>query len=116
MNSKNLIAFVLAGLFLMNLTLSQSASLLEVLTGKEVTVVHPFCKKVISNANKTDSHKVDNSASSSYEISAICNTVFNFKTTSFTFFTVKDNFKEYVFEDALHINLFAERFYIPPRV
>lgn len=116
MIAKRLIAFFLTGLFLVNLTAAQSSSLLQILTGKEVTVVHPFCKKAISNSNKTTSFKVDNSAASSFEISAICTTVFDPKTTSFTFVTAEDNFKAYVFAEPLHINLFAERFYIPPRV
>ncbi|MCG2420170.1 hypothetical protein K8089_14160 [Aequorivita sp. F47161] len=116
MNAKNFIAFFLAGLFLMNITLSQSGELLQVLTGKEVTVVHPFCKKAKSTSNKTTSFKVDNLAANSFEISAICTTIFDFKTTSFTFVAAEDNFKAYAFAEPLHINLFAERFYIPPRV
>ncbi len=116
MIAKHLIAFFLTGLFLLNLTVAQSGSLLQILTGKEVTVVHLFCKKAKSNSNKTTSFKVDNSAASSFEISAICTTVFHLKTISFTFVTAKDNFKASVFEEPLHINLFAERFYIPPRV
>tara|TARA_R110000772_G_scaffold188073_1_gene299159 strand:+ start:402 stop:746 length:345 start_codon:yes stop_codon:yes gene_type:complete len=113
---KNLIAFFLASLFLLNLTLSQSGSLLQVLTGKEVTVIHPFCKKAKRTSSNSESFKADNSASTSLEIAAICNTVFDLKTTTFTFIAAEDNFKNYAFKDALRINLFAERFYIPPRV
>tara|TARA_R110002050_G_scaffold286654_1_gene437377 strand:- start:34 stop:336 length:303 start_codon:yes stop_codon:yes gene_type:complete len=100
----------------MNLSLSQSTGLLKVMTGKEVTVVHPFCKKSKSKSNTQDSIKRDLSSAGSIDILAVCNTVFDFKTTSFTFVPAEENFKKYSFSDALRVNLFAERFYIPPRV
>lgn len=116
MNAKSLIVFFLTGLFLMNLMAAQSGALLQVLTGKEVTVVHPFCKKSKSNSTSGDSVKFDNSAANSFEIQAICTTVFDFKITSFSFTSAEDNFKDYVFSEILHSNLFAKRLDIPPRV
>ncbi len=115
MKSKNLIVFFLTGLFVMNLMAFQSGAMLQVLTGKDVTVVHPFCKKSKSISTAGDSVKLDLSATHSFDISVICNTVFNFKTTSFSFIPAEDNFKNDVFSETLHLNLFAERFYLPPR-
>ena len=116
MNAKNLTAFFLTGLFLMNLLAFQSNGLLQVLTGKEVTVVHPFCKKSKSTSTSDDTLSMDLSSLSSLEIPVICTTVFDFKTTSFSFVFAEDNFKDYVFADALHLNLFSEPFLLPPRV
>lgn len=116
MNSKNLIVFFLTGLFVMNLMAAQSGALLQVLTGKEVTVVHPFCKKSKSNSKTGDSIKIDNTAVDSFQIQAICNIVFDFKTAYFSFIHAEENFKNYAFTEILHSNLFAERLEIPPRV
>ena len=116
MNVKNLIAFLLTGLFLINLLAFQSNGLLKVLTGKEVTVVHPFCKKLKSGPTSGDTFLMDMSSISSLEIPVICTTVFDFKTTSFSFILVQDNFKHYVFSDALHLDLFSEPLLLPPRV
>ncbi len=115
MNLKNLIALFLTGLFLMNLTVSQSGGLLKVLTGKEVTVVHPFCKKSKSTSNKGNALTADPTSTSSIEIPAICTTAFDFKTASFSFVTAENNFKAYGFTDILHLKLFTEQLYIPPR-
>ncbi|MGO3183549.1 MAG: hypothetical protein ACTIJ9_12040 [Aequorivita sp.] len=116
MNVKNLTAFFLAGLFLMNLLAFHSGGLLQVLTGKEVSIVHPFCEKSNSSSNSDDTLKMDHSALSSLEIPVICTTVFDFKTASFSFVLAEDNFKDYVFSDTLHLNLFSEPLYLPPRV
>lgn len=116
MQLQKTIAIIFTGLFLLNLSLSHSGSLLKVLMGKEVTVVHPFCKNAKNKTTETSAFKVDKSVSNSFEISAICTTVFNFNTTNFTFIAATDNFKEYLFKDSLLINLFADQFYIPPRV
>lgn len=116
MNSKNLIVFFLTGLFVMNLMAAQSGALLQVLTGKEVTVVHPFCKKSKSNSKTGDALKIDSTSVNSAQIQAICSTVFDIKTASFSFISVEDNYKVYTFSEILHSNLFAERLEIPPRV
>lgn len=116
MKSKNLTAFFLAGLFLINLLAFQSNGLLQVLTGKEVTVVHPFCKKAKSLFTAEDSFTVDHSSVHSLEIPVICSSVFDLKTTSFSFVFAEDNFKEYVFSNTLHLNLISEPLFFPPRV
>ena len=116
MKSKNLIVFFLTSLFMMNLMAAQSGALLQVLSGKKVTVVHPFCKKPKSNSKTCNSIKSDNTAVDSFQIQAICTTVFDFKTASFLFIAVEDNFKDYAFSESLYSNLFAERLEIPPRV
>lgn len=116
MNAKNLTAFFLTGLFLMNLLAFQSNSLLQVLTGKEVNVVHPFCKKAKSTSTSDDSFSMDLSSLSSLEIPVLCTSVFDFKTSSFSFALAEDNFKNYIFSDALHLNLISEPLLFPPRV
>ncbi len=115
MNTKNHIAFLLSGILLINLTLGQIPRFFEVLTGKEVTIVHPFCKKAKNNAQH-DSFKVNKASSGSFILSAICTTVIDFKLVAVKFFTGVDNFKDYIFKDSMRKNLFAKRFYIPPRV
>lgn len=116
MNAKTLTAFFLMGLFLMNLLAFQSNGLLQILTGKEVTVVHPFCKKSKSASTSEDTISVNLSSASSLEIPVICTTVFDFRSISFSFVSVEDNFKDYVFSDTLHLNLFSEPLFLPPRV
>lgn len=116
MKSKNLIVFFLTGLFMMNLMAAQSGALLQVLSGKEVRVVHPFCKKSKSNSKSSGSIKIDNTAVDSFQIQAICTSVFDIKTAFFSFIAAEDNFKNYAFTEILHSNLFAESFDIPPRV
>lgn len=116
MITKNLTVFFLAGLFLINLLAFQSNGLLQVLTGKEVTVVHPFCKKTKNLFTAKDTFTMDHSSIHSLEIPVICSSVFDLKTTSFSFVFAEDNFKNYVFSDALHLNLSSEPLLLPPRV
>jgi len=116
MNVKNFTTFFLTGLFLMNLLAFQSNGLLQVLTGKEVTVVHPFCKKSKSTSASDDTFTMDLSSVSSLEIPVICSSVIDFKKASFSFVLAEDNFKEYVFSDTLHLNLFSEPLFLPPKV
>lgn len=116
MNVKNLTAFFLAGLFLMNLLAFQSNGLLQILSGKKVTIVNPFCEKSNSSSNSDDVFSLDHPSVHSLEIPIICTTVFDFKTASFSFVLAQDNFKEYVFSDKLHLNLFSEPLLLPPIV
>lgn len=116
MNAKNLTAFFLVGLFLMNLVTFHSGGLLQVVSGKKVSVVYPFCEKSKGISNSDETLTLDHSTVNSLEIPVICTSVFDFKTTSFSFVLVEDNFKDYVFSDTLHLNLFSEPLYLPPRV
>lgn len=116
MISKNLTAFFLMGIFLVNLLAFQSNGLLQVLTGKDVSLVHAFCKKSKNSFTSDDTITMDFSSVHSLEIPVICNSVFDLKTTSFSFVLAEDNFKEYVFSDTLHLNLFSEPLFFPPRV
>ncbi|WP_026452439.1 hypothetical protein [Aequorivita capsosiphonis] len=116
MNTKNLTAFFLAGLFLMNLMAFQSGALLQILSGKKISVVHPFCENSKSTANSDATFSLDLSSVHSLEIPVICTSVFDFKTTALSFVLAKDNFKDYVFSDTLHLSLFTEPLYLPPRV
>lgn len=116
MKPKNLIVFFLTSLFMMNLMAAQSVALLQDLSGKEVTVVHPFCKKSKSHSKTSNSIKLDNTAVDSFQIQAICTTVFDIKTTSFSFAYLEDNFKDYAFSEIIYANLFSDRLKIPPRV
>lgn len=116
MNLRNLIAFFLAGLFLMNLLAFHSGGLLQVFSGKEISIVHPFCEKSKSSSNSDNTLAMDHTTISSLEIPVICTTVFDFDAASFSFVFAEDNFKEYVFSDTLHLNLFSEPLYLPPKV
>lgn len=116
MSVKNLTAFFLTGLFLMNLLALQSNGLLQLLTGKEVTIINPFCEKSKSSSDADDTFSVDLTTIQSLEIPVICTTVFDFRTTSLSFSLAEDNFKEYLFSDNFHLNLFSETLYLPPRV
>jgi hypothetical protein len=95
---------------------AHSGAMFQVLLGKEVTVVHPFCKKSKSNSKTGDALKIDNTTASSFQIQAICTTAFDFNRVAFSFIPIEDNFKKYVFSEILHSNPFAERLYIPPQV
>lgn len=116
MSAKNLTAFFLTGLFLMNLIALQSNGLLQVLTGKQVTIVNPYCENSKSSSYVDETFSVDLSTIQSLEIPVICTTVFDFKTTAFSFVLAEDNFKEYLFSDSFHLNLFSETLYLPPQV
>lgn len=102
-------------LFLLNLTMANSATVLQVLMGKEITVVHPFCKKKSGNSHQKSQFNTDKLMADSVSISAVCTTVFSFREAHFIFIPGSDNFKDFVFAEPFHINLFTERFYIPPR-
>lgn len=116
MNLRNLTAFFLASLFLLNLLAFQSNGLLQVLTGKEVTVVHPFCKKAKNSFPADDSFTIDHSSVNSLEIAIICTPIIDLKTTTYSLIFAENNFKEYGFSDNLHLNHFSEPFLFPPRV
>ena len=116
MKQKNLIAFLLTGLFLMNLFVLHSGGLMGLLSGEKVTVVNPFCKKSKFSNKNGDSATIDYSEAQSIEIPAVCTTVIDFKNPVFSVIPVEDNFKIYVFNERPYSKLFSERYYIPPRV
>ncbi|WP_310992203.1 hypothetical protein [Aequorivita marina] len=100
----------------MNLLAFQSNGLLQVFSGNKVSIVNPFCEKSNTASNTGDEISIDLSSFHSLEIPVICTTVFDFKTTAFSMVFAEDNFKEYVFSNALHLNLFSEPLLLPPRV
>lgn len=116
MKYRNFISYLLIGFFLINLMNAHSNVLLQIITGKQVSVVHPFCKKLKVNNGAKTSANIDYASAQLMEIPAICTTVFKFNDPSFTFFFTEDNFKTYTFSNKFHLNLYAEQFYIPPRV
>lgn len=116
MKYRNLISYLLIGVFLINLMSAHSNGPLQILTGNNVSVVHPFCKKVKSKKADTKSAKIDFANEKSVEIPALCINVFKIDNPSLTFIFTEDNFKTYTFSNKFHLNLYAEQFYIPPRV
>lgn len=116
MKYRNFISYLLIGFFLINLVSAHSNAPLQFITGKQVSVVHPFCKKVKSKKGDTKSSEIDYASAKSLEIPALCINVFKIDDPSFTFIFTEDNFKTYTFSNKFHLNLYAEQFYIPPRV
>lgn len=116
MKQKNLIAFLLMGLFLMNLFAFHSNGLLGLLSGEKITLVNPFCKKLNPSKTNRDSATIDFSTVQSMEIPAVCTTVIDFKNPSFSVIRAEDNFKIHIYNNVLHSKLISERYYIPPRV
>ena len=116
MKQKNHIAFLLTGLFLMNLFVLHSGGLIGLLSGEKIAVVNPFCKKSKFVKTSGDSAMIDYSVAQSLEIPAVCTTVIDFKNPSFSVVLAEDNFKNYIFNERPYSKLFSERYYIPPRV
>ncbi len=116
MKQKNLIAFLLTGLFLVNLFVANSGNLLGLLSGEKIAVVNPFCKKLKTSNTGGDTTLIEYQLAQALEIPVICTTVIDFKNPSFTLILAEDNFKNYIFNDELYSELFSKRFYIPPRV
>jgi len=116
MKQKNLLAFLLTGLFLINLFAIPSIGILGLLSGEKMSVVNPFCKKLNHPSNSTETDMIDYAVAQTIGIPAICTTAFDFKNPTFTIHFSEDNFKEYIFKDSLHSHLFSDSFYIPPRV
>lgn len=116
MKQKNLIAFVLTGLFLVNLFVANSGNLLGLLSGEKITVVNPFCKKSKTSNTDGTATLIEYASVQALEIPVICTTAIDFKNASFSLILAEDNFKNYIFNDELYSELFSKRFYIPPRV
>lgn len=116
MKYRNFISYLLIGFFLINLMNAHSNAFLQIITGKQVSVVHPFCKKMKYKKGGAKSAEIDYASAKSVEIPAICINVFKIEDPTFTFFFTDDNFKTYTFSNKFHLNLYAEQFYIPPRV
>jgi len=116
MKQKNLIAFLLTGLFLVNLFVAHSGNLLGLLSGEKITVVNPFCKKLKASNTNGDSATIDYASIQALQIPVICTTAIDLMNPSFSLILAEDNFKNYIFNDELYSELFSKQFYIPPRV
>jgi len=116
MKQKRNIAVMLAGLFLMNLFAVHTLSALSLMSGEDISLVNPFCKKSNAANTENDFEFSTFAIDQTVEITAVCTTVFDFKSPTLIFFSVEDNFKEYTFSDSLHLNIFLDRHLLPPRV
>ena len=115
MNQKNLISILFTGLFLLNLFSANAASLLQIVTGIEVSIVNPFCKRTGDSKSNDKSETIDYVTAHSIQIPAVCTSVFDFQNPTFTFLLAEDNFKDYAFTDSFRLDLFSKQFYTPPR-
>lgn len=86
------------------------------LVSDDIGFVNTFCKKANSGKSGNDLEFSTNTLGQTLEIAAVCTSVFNFQNPEFSFFSIEDNFKEYLFSDSLHLNIFLDRHLLPPRV
>jgi|SRR5690554_604514 len=115
MKQKRNIAMMLAGLFLMNIFSVHTLQALSFMSGEDISLVNPFCKKSNAANTENDLEFSTFAIDQIVEITAVCTTVFDFKSPALALFSVKDNFKEYTFSDSLHLNIFLDRHLLPPR-
>jgi|SRR5690554_314239 len=116
MRQKRNIALMLAGLFLMNLFAVHTLSAWSFISGEDISLVIPFCKKSNAANSENDFEFSSVAIDQTVEITAVCTTVFDFKSPALTFFFVSDNFKECNFSDSLHLNVFLDQHLLPPQV
>ena len=99
----------------MNLTLAHLGGLAQIFSEDSLAISNPFCQKLgILNLGE-DSQLSDDTSRGDF-VSSSANGTFDFKKPSFSILFAEDNFEIYVFNDNLQSDLFAARFYIPPRV
>jgi len=115
MKQKNLISFLLTGLFLLNLFTAHAVGFIGLVSGEKMSLVNPFCKKANPAHTNGHSDQIDYAVAHTIAIPAICTTVFDFKNPTFSIHFSEDNFKEYIFHDSLHSHLFSNRHYNPPQ-
>lgn len=115
MKQKRNIAGMLAGLFLMQLFAVHTLGVLSFLSGEDISLANPFCKKMNAANTENDFELTNFDIDQIIEITAVCTTVFDFRSPAFALFSVEDNFKEYTFSDSLHLNIFLDRHLLPPR-
>ena len=99
----------------MNIFAANAASLLQIVTGEEVSIINPFCKKTRDSKSNSKSEIIDYASAQSIQIPAICTSVIDFKNPTFTIQIVEDNFKNYAFTNSFRLDLFTEQFYTPPK-
>lgn len=117
MKQKQNIAVMLAGIFLMNLFAVHTLGAMSLVSNVDnFSIIKPFCVKSNAAHTTNDFEFTDFEIDQTVAITAVCTTVFNFKSPALAFFSVEDNFKEYNFSDSLHLNIFLDRHLLPPRV
>ena len=116
MNSKTLISILLTGLFMMNIFAANGAILLEAVTGENITIINPFCKKSSDSNTNSESESIEYPTAQAVQISVICTSVYDFENPTFVNQLVEDNFEVYAFTDSFRSDLFSRQFYTPPKL
>lgn len=115
MNHKNIISLLLTGVFLMNIFAANATSLFKAVTGEDIAIVNPFCKKQRDSKTNSKSETADYPTAQAVEVSTPCTSVYYFENSTFAIREVEDNFETDVFTDSFRSDLFSKQLYIPPK-
>ena len=78
MQTKLLLTRFLTLLFVLHLMSGQMHTIYAMVTGKEVSVVHPFCKKLKAQAAQQEQVQVQTSSDLGIVFASLCTSVFDF--------------------------------------
>lgn len=114
MRQKMGLVWFLTGLFLLHAVGIHASNAIGMLVD-DGRFINVFCKKANPISNSDDFKFTDNTVGQSAEIHAVCITAPDFEATEFSFFKSTNNYKDYGFNNSLHLNIVLDRHLLPPQ-